>query len=363
MTKRDYYEVLGVKREASIAEIKKAYRKLAKKYHPDVNPGNKQAEERFKEITEAYMVLSDPEKRKKYDRIGHQAFEGDFDFSRMYSQQGQPFGGFNFSGYGDLEDILGDLFTKRGRARPGPMRGEDLQYAMEIGFEEAAKGFTTEITYNREVKCPECDGSGTRLGSAKQACYECGGTGQKTGGFLNLPQPCPRCRGTGQININPCGRCQGSGKANTHEKIKVRIPAGVDTGSRVRLKGKGGAGIQGGPGGDLYIITKVQPHPWFERKGDHIYLELPLTVSEAALGSKVMVPTIEGPTMITVPPGTQSNQKLRLKGKGIARKDGMKGDQIVTVKILVPKNLDEKSKQLLKEFEERNPYNPRSAWN
>jgi molecular chaperone DnaJ len=363
VAKRDYYEVLGVKRGASIDEIKKAYRKLAKKYHPDVNPGNKQAEEKFKEISEAYVVLSDPEKKRKYDQVGHQAFVGDFDFSRMYSQQGQPFGGFDFSGFGGLEDILGDIFTKKGKGRAGPFRGNDLQYTMEIGFEEAAKGFTTEITYNRDISCPECGGSGTRPGSSKQACYECGGTGQKTGGFLNLPQACPRCNGTGQINTNPCGRCQGSGKVTAPEKLKVRIPAGVDNGSRVRIKGKGAAGIQGGPNGDLYIITTVRPHPWFERKGDDIYLELPLTVSEAALGSKVTVPTIDGPAMVTVPPGTQSNQKLRLKGKGIARKDGIKGDQIVTVKIVVPRNLDEKSKQLLKEFEGRNPYNPRSAWN
>jgi molecular chaperone DnaJ len=365
VAKRDYYEVLGVKRSASTDEIKKAYRKLAKKYHPDVNPGNKQAEERFKEISEAYMVLSDPEKKKKYDQGGYQPFE-DFDFSRMYSQysqQGQPFGSYEYSGVGGLEDILGDMFTRKGRTRSSPMRGEDLQYSMEIGFEEAAKGFTTEITYNREIHCPECGGSGTKPGTSKQNCHECRGTGQKTGGFLNLPQACPRCHGTGKINTNPCSRCQGSGKVNAPEKIKVRIPPGVDNGSRVKLKGKGGAGILGGPSGDLYIITQVQPHPWFERKGDDIYLELPLTISEVALGAKVTVPTIEGPTMVTVPPGTQSNQKLRLKGKGIARKEGLKGDQIVTVKITVPKNLDEKSRQLLKELEGLNPYNPRSAWN
>jgi molecular chaperone DnaJ len=363
VAKKDYYEVLGVKRGANIDEIKKAYRKLAKKYHPDVNPGNKQAEERFKEISEAYVVLSDTEKRKKYDQVGHQAFVGDFDFSRMYSQQGQPYGGFDFSGYGGLEDILGDLFTKRGRARTGPLRGEDLQYTMEIGFEEAARGLTTEITYNRETPCPECRGSGTKPGSSKQVCHECGGTGQKTGGFLNLPQACPRCRGTGQINMNPCSRCQGIGKVHAPEKLKVRIPPGADNGSRVRIKGKGGAGFQGAPSGDLYIITTVRPHPWFERKGDDIYLGMPLTISEAALGAKVTVPTIDGPTVVTVPPGTQSNQKLRLKGKGITRKEGIKGDQIITVKITVPKNLDEKSRHLLREFEERNPYNPRSAWN
>ena len=359
VAKRDYYEVLGVKRDATLDELKKTYRKLAKKHHPDVNPGNKQSEEKFKEISEAYMILSDPEKRKKYDQVGFQAFEADFD--RMYAQQGRP--GQPFGGFGGLEDILGDLFTKKGRGRTyGFMRGEDLEYAMEVGFEEAARGFTTEITYGREVSCPDCGGSGTKQGGAKQPCYECGGTGQKSKGFLNIPQPCPRCKGTGQLNANPCGRCHGNGKVTSHEKLKVRIPPGVDNGSRVKIKGKGNAGAMGGPSGDLYIVTRVRPHPWFERKGDDIHMELPLTVSEAALGAKVTVPTLEGPTVLTVPPGTQCNQKLRLKGKGIVRKEGIKGDQIVTIKIVVPKNLDDRSKQLLKEFADLNPSNPRSEW-
>lgn len=365
MAKRDYYEVLGVKRDASIDEIKRAYRKLAKKYHPDVNPGNKEAEERFKEISEAYMVLSDPEKRKKYDMGGYQPFE-DFDFSRMYSQYtrgSQPFGSYEFSGFADFEDILGDLFNRGRRSKTSPAKGRDLEYSMEIGFEEAAKGFTTEITYTREIHCSECSGSGVKPGSSRQKCYECGGTGQKTTGFLSLPQSCPRCQGTGEINLNPCGRCQGSGKITNTERLKVKIPPGVDNGTRVRIRGKGDAGTHGGPYGDLYIITQVKPHPWFERKGDDIYLELPLTIGEAVLGAKVTVPTIDGPAVVTIPPGTQSNQKLRLKGKGIVRKDGIKGDQIITVKITVPRDVDERSKHLLKEFERLNPYNPRSLWN
>ncbi|OIP60779.1 MAG: hypothetical protein CO150_09880 [Nitrospirae bacterium CG_4_9_14_3_um_filter_53_35] len=298
MAKKDYYEILGVSRNESPDEIKKAYRKLARKYHPDVNVNSKTAESRFKEISEAYDTLSDPDKKKKYDLFGHQAARSDFDPTRAYSHDGPGFEGFDniFRGEGaGFQDIFSDLFGAAHRGRPaGPRAGHDVQYSMEISFEDAARGMKTSLNLN-------------------------------------------------------------------HEKISVKIPPGVDSGSKIRLPGKGGPGISGGPRGDLYIVTQVRPHPYLERKGDHIYLEVPVSFAEAILGAKIRVPTIEGMIQLTIPPGTQSGQKLRIAGKGFPHlRGGGRGDQFVVIKITVPKKVDTRSEQLIRDFERLNPEDPRS---
>lgn len=367
MAKKDYYDTLGVNRNATDKEIKRAYRKLARKYHPDVNPGDKSAEAKFKEISEAYQVLSDPEKRKKYDHLGHQAFQGGFDPSAWARQAGGPgfdiyedLRGGKFGGFGD---IFGDIFTRGERqARPGRSRGADLNYSIELSFDDAAKGITTYINISRSVVCPDCGGTGAS-GLGSQTCPNCQGTGRIQSGvsFFSTPQVCRRCNGTGRYSPNPCTKCYGEGKINQSEKIAVKIPAGVDNGSRVRIAGKGEAGANGGPPGDLYITTRVQAHSYFERKGNNIYLELPITVSEAILGTKITVPTIDGRTTVTIPPGVQSGQKLRLQGKGIPflnRKE--RGDQYITIKIAVPSQLDDRSVALIREFERLNPFDPRA---
>ncbi len=298
MAKKDYYEVLGVSRNASPEEIKKAYRKLARKYHPDVNVNSKEAEARFKEISEANDTLSDPDKKKKYDLFGHQAAHSDFDPTRAYSNYGPGFEGFDniFRGGGaGFQDIFSDLFGAAHRGRTaGPRAGHDVQYSMEISFEDAVRGLTTQLSLN-------------------------------------------------------------------HEKISVKFPPGVDTGSKIRIAGKGEPGVSGGPRGDLYIVTKVRPHPYLERKGDHIYLDVPVSFIEAILGAKIRVPTIEGMIQLTIPPGTQSGQKLRIAGKGVPHlRGGGRGDQFVVIKITVPKKIDEKSEQLIRDFERLNPEDPRS---
>ena len=373
MAKRDYYEVLGLKKSASKDDIKKAYRKLARKYHPDVNPGDKKAEERFKEISEAYEVLSDPEKRKKYDLYGQQPFQSGFDPFSSYQKRGRGEGfdsqGFNFEdtfgrGFEGFGDIFGDIFGKRKKSyAQEPAKGTDIQYSMEISFEDAIKGLSTDITIQRNASCDECNGSGTTPGSRSQVCPACNGTGQKKAGRgpLSFSQACPQCKGSGSWNPNPCKKCFGSGTTLKKERIGVKIPSGVDTGSKVRIAGKGETGKHGGPAGDLYIIVKVRPHPFFERKGDNIYCVIPLTVTEATLGSQITAPTIDGNVTMKIPEGTQSGQVFRLANKGSPKlKESGRGDQFVEVKIMVPKNLDERSKQLLRDFERLNYYNPRS---
>jgi molecular chaperone DnaJ len=364
--KRDYYEVLGVKRTATDKEIKKAYRRLAREFHPDLNPGNKEAERRFKEISEAYHVLSNPELRKKYDQFGHRAFE-------TGGGPGGGFEGFDFRNF-DLRDFgfgkgggFGDLFEnlfgqRRDAQTQATARGQDLQYTMEISFEDAARGVTAPITITRSDTCPACGGLGQRPSARRQTCPECGGSGQRPShfSFFGLGQPCARCEGRGVIAVEPCLRCSGRGAIPTTERINVKIPPGVDTGSKIRVAGKGEAGRQGGPPGDLYILTKVRPHSTFERKGDNLYVELPLTVTEAALGASIEVPTLDGPVLMKIPPGTQSGQTFRLAGKGMPHLKGDgRGDQFVRVRIVLPRNLDERSKQLLRDFERLNPYNPR----
>ncbi|HSB68784.1 MAG TPA: molecular chaperone DnaJ [Candidatus Methylomirabilis sp.] len=366
MGKRDYYEVLGVRRKASEQEIKRAYRKLARKHHPDVNPGNKSAESKFKEITEAYEVLTDPEKRRRYDQVGPDGFAGG-----PGGRGAEPGGGFDFSrvdfgagGLGDLGDLFSDLFGQRDRpesAAPATVKGEDLHYSLDIDFEDAIRGLSTEIGIRKHSPCATCRGTGAKPGSPMESCPDCGGSGRgATRGFLRANQPCPRCQGNGKISREACVACGGRGVTFGTERIAVKIPPGVDTGSRVRLQGMGEPGRSGGPPGDLYIITRVRPHPVLERKGDNLHAEVPITIAEAALGARIEVPTIDGMTTMRIPPETSSGQVFRLRGKGVPHlKGGGQGDQFVTVKIVAPRNLDTRSQELLREFARLNPGDPR----
>lgn len=367
-TKRDYYEVLGLKKGASEQEIKKAFRKLARKYHPDVNPGDKTAEQKFKEINEAYEVLSDTKKRQQYDQFGHAAFEQGFGQGPGGGFSGfEGFGRgaeyFRREGFGGFEDIFGDIFGERG-SRPRPSeKGDDLTYAVEIDLEEAVFGKTMQVDLRREVVCPVCSGSGSQPGTSRAACPTCKGAGSVTQarGFMRLSQTCPTCHGEGTINPDPCRSCSGAGRVQRQERINVKIPAGVDNGSKVRVAGMGGPGYRGGPPGDLYIITKVRPHPYFDRKGDNLYSEIPVTVAEAGLGAKIEIPTVDGMVMLTIPPGTQTGQQFRLRGKGVPHLGGGVGDHYVTVKVVTPSGLSERAKGLLREIERLHPQNPRSG--
>ncbi|MGD9496578.1 MAG: molecular chaperone DnaJ [Armatimonadota bacterium] len=357
----DFYEILGVDRNASQEEIKKAYRRLARKYHPDVNPNDPQAEQRFKEISQAYQTLKDPDKRAKYDQFGRaweQAQQGG-------QWQDGDFGQFVYThfGPGSFRDIFGDLFgdlerggftfTTGGRSRlrpePGPARGQDVEYELPVSFDEAVHGAHKEISLTMADRCPECEG----MGGETQACPACGGTGQARNGaaFFGLGAGCPQCQGTGQVVTSRCARCRGSGEVTRRRRIKVRIPAGVETGSKVRVAGEGGRGLAGAPAGDLILNIRVQPHPLFERDGDDIRVELPVTFIEAAVGGKVQVPTIDGPVTMTVPPGTQSGQELRLRGRGVPHLGAEgRGDQYVRIQVTVPEKLSKRQRELLEEF-------------
>ncbi|HHW07885.1 MAG TPA: molecular chaperone DnaJ [Clostridia bacterium] len=354
MAKRDYYEILGVPRGATQEEIKKAYRKLARKYHPDVNPGDKQAEERFKEITEAYEVLSDEQKRAQYDQFGHVGDTG-AGFG--------GFGGFQGTGFGGLDDIFDMFFggTGFGGAKanrgPQPQRGADLRYDLTIDFEEAAFGVKKNISIPRTETCSTCGGTGAAPGTSPSKCNVCGGTGeirttQNTpfGRFQSI-RTCHRCQGTGEIITTPCSTCHGQGRVRRTRHITITVPPGVDTGSRLRVAGEGEAGLLGGPPGDLYVIIKVRPHKIFQRQDDDVYVEIPISVVQAALGDEVEIETLDGKDRIRIPEGTQNGATFTLKGKGIPRLHGSgRGDQIVKVHVVVPTNLNEKQKQLLKEF-------------
>ncbi len=350
---KDYYEVLGVKRDASQEDIKRAYRKLARKCHPDLNPGDKTAEQKFKEVNEAYEVLSDPKKRAEYDQFGRSPFEG-----------GPGFEGFRTYDFGDIFDSgLGDIFSDvfGRRARQETSKGPDIVTGLELSLEEAFSGVTKTITFNRETTCRTCNGSGAE---SSVVCAVCKGTGSvKTPkGFFRMSQPCQNCGGTGRKITKVCFTCGGRGKVLQAETIKAKIPAGVDTGSRVRLRGMGSAGEGGGPAGDLHIEITVRPHRLFKRKGDDLYLDLPVTFSEAALGAKIEVPTIDGITVMTLPPGTQGSQRLKLSGKGFpSPKTGARGNQYVNIKIVVPKNITNKAKETLKEIESLYRENPREG--
>ena len=356
--KRDYYEVLGLQKGASDNDIKKAFRKMAMKYHPDKNPGDKVAEEKFKEINEAYAVLSDPEK-EKYDRFGHAGVDPNSGF-------GGGAGGFGgFGGFEDIFDMFGGAFGgfgggSRGRRNNGPRKGSDLQKAVTITFEEAAFGTKKEIRLNKYVKCKTCGGSGAAPGTSKKSCPKCGGTGeirtaQRTPlGTFQSVSPCPDCNGTGEINETPCPDCGGSGKTRDNVTISVNIPAGVDNDSVIPIKGQGEPGVNGGPDGDLYIVINVEPHKIFERRGQDLWLEIPITFDQAALGDDIIVPTLEGKVSYKVPSGTQPDTIFRLKGKGIKSVRGnRKGDLYVKVNLEVPTKLNSKQKKAISAMAEK----------
>ena len=357
--KRDYYEVLGLQKGASDNDIKKAFRKMAMKYHPDKNPGDKVAEEKFKEIKEAYAVLSDPEKKEKYDRFGHAGVDPNSGF-------GGGAGGFSgFGGFEDIFDMFGGAFGgfgggSRGRRNNGPRKGSDLQKAVTITFEEAAFGTKKEIRLNKYVKCKTCGGSGAAPGTSKKSCPKCGGTGeirtaQRTPlGTFQSVSPCPDCNGTGEINETPCPDCGGSGKTRDNVTISVNIPAGVDNDSVIPIKGQGEPGVNGGPDGDLYIVINVEPHKIFERRGQDLWLEIPITFDQAALGDDIIVPTLEGKVSYKVPSGTQPDTIFRLKGKGIKSVRGnRKGDLYVKVNLEVPMKLNSKQKKAISAMAEK----------
>lgn len=367
MAKRDYYEILGVSRGADEKEIKKAYRRLARKYHPDLNPNNREeAEQRFKEINEAYEVLSNPEKRKQYDAYGHAAFEEGFRGAGEFrTWTGGP-GGFEFTFTGDrgfgsiFDDLFGDIFgrkTYRGEAEPG----KDIYYNLEINLEDAYRGLSTYITIHKETPCSRCNGSGEEPGTTKTTCSTCGGKGtvESGRGFIRFSSTCPQCRGTG-FHLTPCKHCGGKGTVTGTERIWVKIPPGVDNGTKVRVAGKGSAGVRGGPPGDLYIIISVRPHAIFERKVDDIYCEIPVTIGEAVLGGKIEVPTMDGTATMTIPPGAQSGQVFRLRGKGMPHLRGEgHGDQYVKIKIAIPAYIKDTDKELFRKIDMLYRENPR----
>ncbi|MBX3023448.1 molecular chaperone DnaJ [bacterium] len=345
MAKRDYYEVLGIERTASAEEIKKAYRKVALKHHPDRNPDDKKAEERFKEASEAYQILSDPERRAQYDRFGHAAFE-----------QGAGFGGFDFSAAG-FEDIFGEVFGdffgggRRGRSRA--RRGDDLRYDLEITFEEAVFGAEKTLRIPRLATCEDCGGSGSRDGAPRETCGACRGSGQIRfqQGLFSIAKSCGQCQGQGSVLRDPCRTCGGSGAVRTQQALSVKIPAGVDTGSRLKLRGEGEAGHHNGPAGDLYVIVHVREHPLFSRDGSNIVCEVPIGITQAALGAEIDVPTPHGKVKMKIPAGTQSGNVFRLKGKGVPDLRGYgQGDALVRVIVETPRKLTAKQRELLEEF-------------
>jgi len=360
---KDYYKTLGVDRKATLSDIKKAYRKLARKYHPDLNPGDKTAETKFKEIQEAYSVLSDPKKKGQYDQFG---FVGDAPRGGpRYQTYTSGFEGFDFSGTGtsSFRDLFENIFgTTAQRTYQRPERGEDLHYTMKVGFMDAINGLRTRIKLTRMVACPTCSGTGYMQKGGQQACPVCGGSGRSTvqRGSMRFSGTCPSCGGTGRTPGQECSLCYGQGLIQKTELISVRIPGGVNTGSKVRIPGKGNAGRRGGPSGDLFITIEAATHPIFNREGSNIYVKIPITVPEATLGAKIEVPTLSGNTTIKVPPGTKSGQKFRIRAKGVPL-PGKKarGDQFVEVSIVPPPFNDERTRELMRELEKISPQNPR----
>ena len=356
--KRDYYEVLGVSRSASDAEIKKAYRALAKKYHPDMNPGDKEAEKKFKEASEAYAVLSDAEKRRQYDQFGHAAFEGG-------AGGAGGFGGFDFNG-ADFSDIFGDIFgdlfgggARRGRSN-GPMKGANIRKSIRITFEEAVFGCEKELDLVLKDPCGSCQGTGAKPGTSPETCPKCGGKGQVVYtsqsffGTVQNVQTCPNCNGSGKIIKEKCPDCAGTGYTSSRKKIKVTIPAGIDNGQSVRIRDKGEPGINGGPRGDLLVEINVSRHPIFQRQDVHIFSTVPISFAQAALGGDVKIPTVDGDVIYTVEPGTKTDTKVRLKGKGVPslRNSQVRGDHYVTLVIQTPEHLSAEAKEALRRFDE-----------
>ncbi len=359
---RDYYQVLGVDKKASLADIKKAYRKLARKYHPDLNPGDKAAEAKFKEIQEAYSILSDTKKRAQYDQFG---FVGDIPPGGHQQRTATGgFEGFDFSNFGSypFQDLFANMFGARSQTSQRFQKGEDLHYTMKVGFQDAIDGIKTRIKLTRMVACPSCSGAGYIQVGGQGACPTCGGSGQTSmqRGFMKFAAACPSCGGTGRSPGKECSTCHGPGLVQKSELIGVRIPSGVNTGSKVRIPGKGNAGRNGGSPGDLYITIEVDMHPFFKREGKNIYVKLPITVPEATLGAKIEVPTLYGTTSIKIPPGTKSGQKFRLKDKGapIPGKK-IKGDQFVEVNIVPPSFHDVRVREIMKELQNISKENPR----
>ena len=346
MAKCDYYEVLGISRMATEAEIKKAFRRLAMKYHPDRNPGDKKAEIKFKEAREAYEVLSDSRKRASYDQFGHAGVEQSFG--------GGTSGGFAFGDIGDVfGDIFGDIFGGGGRPKSQEQRGADLGYDLILSLEEVVHGITQTIKVPTWVSCGTCSGSGAKKGSGPVTCQRCGGSGQirMQHGFLQVQQNCSVCRGTGQIIKDPCFDCHGQGRRQQTKTLSVKIPPGIDTGDRIRLSGEGEAGLFGVPPGDLYVQIRVKPHPIFQRRGNDLYSEVPIDFITAVLGREVEIPTLDGAVRLTIPPETQSGKQFRLRGKGVkALRSGAVGDLICHVTVETPIKLNMEQKELLKRF-------------
>ena len=365
--KRDYYEVLGLGKNATDAEIKSAYRKLAKKYHPDLNPGDKAAEEKFKEVNEAHDILSDPEKRKRYDQFGFAGVDPNYGAG----QAGGGFGGFGGAGGVDLGDIFGDIFGggfggfsgfggSSARSNPNaPRRGHDVQASVILTFEEAAHGCTKKITLNRKQTCPDCNGTGCEPGTSPETCTQCGGRGyvvtqQRTPfGVMQSQQPCPHCGGRGTIIKNPCKTCHSTGKTSVRKTLEVKIPAGIDDDQNIALRGQGDAGSNGGPSGDVIVHVTVKKDAVFERDGYDVYVRVPITYSQAVLGAEIEVPTVDGKVAQRIPEGTQSGTKFRLRGQGIQYLNGRgRGDQYVIVEVEIPKKLNRTQREALKAFED-----------
>lgn len=358
--KRDYYEVLGIQKGASESEIKQAFRKLSRQYHPDFNPGDKEAEEKFKEVNEAYEVLSDPDKKSRYDQFGHAGVDP------SYGAGAGGYGGFT-GGFGDMGDI-GDIFSSffgggfggSSRSNPNaPRRGQDIQTNINISFMEACQGKKVDINVNRMEKCSDCNGTGAAAGSSPETCPECHGTGQvkvaqrTPFGMISSQKACTRCGGKGSIINNPCSKCRGGGRVSVSKTISVDIPAGIDDGQTIRLSGQGHGGLNGGPSGDLHVTVSVRPDAIFERDGYDVHTEQPITFVQAALGAEVTVPTIDGPVSYNIPEGTQPGTVFRFKGKGIKKLNrSERGNQFVHVTIEVPSGLTKKQKDLLREFDE-----------
>jgi len=345
MAKRDYYDVLGVDKSASDPEIKKAFRRVAMKYHPDRNPDDESADEKFKEAQEAYEILGDEEKKAAYDRFGH---------AGVNPNSGA--GGFGGAGFSDVfGDVFGDIFGGSGRGRTAPDRGSDLRYDLQLDLEDAVKGKTIQIEVPTLVHCETCDGSGARPGTSPITCDTCGGTGQvrMSQGFFSVQQTCPNCRGRGKIITDPCGDCHGQGVKQERKTLSVKIPAGVDTGDRIRLSGKGEAGPNGGPAGDLYIFIHIKEHDLFERHDDDLFFELPVPFTLAALGGSIDVPTLFGKGNLKIPSGTQSGTTFRLRSQGMPRlRGGAQGDLLVRIQVEVPTKLNSEQKQCLEDFAE-----------